>query len=140
MCGPATLIQWFYNLHIVDRQGSVGKKFLVQLEVSYFKCMPTINVTVSAPVFQKFPLVVASSFHDPKNNTLTHTCTHLHTHVHTPSHTHTHTHVNTHTHEHTHAVHTCKYTYAHTHTHTHTHTCTHIHAYTHAHPCTHPHK
>ena len=84
MCGPAILIQWFYNLRIADRRGQwlasspgslrdsdrtvVDKKFLVQLEVSYFKCMPTINVTVSSSL-SKPSLVVASSFQDLKNDT-----------------------------------------------------------------------
>ena len=47
MCGPATLTQCFYYLHIADRQGTVvASKFLVQLEVSYFKYTSTMNVAV----------------------------------------------------------------------------------------------
>ena len=47
MCGPTTLTQYFYNLRIVDRRGQwLLKKFLVQPEVSYFKCTFTMNVEV----------------------------------------------------------------------------------------------
>ena len=47
MCGPATIAQCFYNLLIADRRGRwLLKKFLVQLEVSYFKCTSTMNVAM----------------------------------------------------------------------------------------------